>query len=220
MRAVSIESDANCPTGLIGEAAVAAGYELQPIVVDRRERAFDVDPSGIDLLIVTGSEEHWHEIDEHRHLQVELEWIQAAMQEGARVLGLCFGGQALALALGGDVQDSGALEIGWISVDSDDPGLVAPGPWFAWHHDTFTVPAGGRLVASNEVGPHAFRHGPHLGLQFHPELTVQMLAGWLPDAPGWVDRDDLMEETLTIATQARRRAFDLFDAFERLGVHA
>ena len=33
-------------------------------------------------------------------------------------------------------------------------------------------------LAHSEVGPAAFRHGPHLGLQFHPEVTVEVIASW------------------------------------------
>lgn len=217
MRAVSIESDDNCPAGAIGEAAAAAGYDVERIVVDRRADAFG-DPTGIDLLLVTGSDEHWYEIDHHPHLQAELDFIQAAIVGGARLFGMCFGGQALSLALGGAVSRNPVDEIGWVEVETTDAPLVPPGPWFVWHSDGFTVPDGGRLIAWNATGPQAFVHGPHLGLQFHSEITPAMLARWEHELPGGLDGGALVDETRQRAEEARGRAFELFAAFERLGV--
>jgi GMP synthase-like glutamine amidotransferase len=217
MRAVSIESDENCPPGHIGAAAQAAGYDIDHVVVNCQVEAFG-DPSGIDLLLITGSDEHWYQIDEHPHLQAELAFIRAAMANGARVFGMCFGGQALSLALGGSVTRNERDEIGWVTVETNDPALIPAGPWFAWHSDGFTVPDGGRLVAWNEFGAHAFVHGPHLGLQFHSELEPAMLDRWKAELPEIVDGPALVQETADRADDARRRAFALFDAFERMGV--
>jgi len=218
MRAVTIESDQYCPTGYIGEAAIAAGYELDRIVVDRRVDAFDRDSSGIDVLLITGSDEHWYEIDRQPHLRAELAFIRAAMAEGARVFGMCFGGQALSLALGGEVFDNGGLELGWTTIETEDPALIPPGPWWEWHLDAFTIPDGARLVAWTPGSAQAFVHGPHLGLQFHPELTPEMFTGWAPELPDGADRAGLVQETAGRADSARARAFALFDAFERMGV--
>lgn len=215
MRALSVESDDTCPAGFIGEAARSRGYALERVVVDRNPQAFP-SPQGIDVLLVTGSQDHWYEMDQHQHLQAELEFIRAAIADGARLFGMCFGGQALAAAHGGEVRHNGALELGWREVESIDSSLIPPGPWFEWHHDVFDVPEAGELLAWNEAGPQAFRIGPHLGLQFHPELTPAMFARWALELPDQVDREALIAETSGHAEQARTRAFALFDRFEEM----
>lgn len=216
MQAVVIESAKTNSAGFMAEAATEHGYRLEQVVVDGSAQSFP-DPEGIDLLLITGSEEHWYEIADHPHLQAELTFIQAAMNAGSRVLGMCFGGQALALALGAEVFDNGSREIGWIKVNTSDPNLISPGPWFAWHEDAFSLPQNARLLAWNEFGVQAFAHGRHLGLQFHPELTPEMLTGWAPDLPAQVDGEALMAETAGEAARARDRAFALFKMFESLG---
>ncbi len=109
----------------------------------------------------------------------ELDLLREADRAGVPVLGICFGGQALAAAHGGEVVAAPAAEIGFTPVDSDDPDLVPPGPWMQWHHDVFTVPPGGVEVARNAVGPQAFRLRRNLGLQFHPEVDAAIVASWV-----------------------------------------
>ena len=74
------------------------------------------------------------------------------------------------------------------------------GPWFQWHFDTFTLPPGAELLADSEAGVQAFAAGRSLGIQFHPEVTNEIMARWVEvyrhelDDDG-VDPDDLMDET-------------------------
>jgi GMP synthase-like glutamine amidotransferase len=49
---------------------------------------------------------------------------------------------------------------------------------FQWHGDMFAVPAGATLLASSEICPQAFRHGRAWGLQFHLEVTPDMVQAW------------------------------------------
>ncbi len=214
-RGLVIQSTDNCPAGIVADAATESGYTLDHIVINAAADVFP-EPEDIDLMIITGSEEHWYEITEQPHLDAELTFIKRAIAEGARVFGMCFGGQALALALGGTVSRNSTAEIGWVSVETNDPSLVPPGPWFEWHEDGFTLPPGADLLAWNDFGPQAFVHGPHLGLQFHPELTPEMLTHWALDLPADVDRAALIRATANKADMARDRAFALFKTFESL----
>jgi GMP synthase-like glutamine amidotransferase len=139
------------------------------------------------------------------------------------ILGLCFGGQMLARVLGSEVYRSDKEEIGWLPVGTRDPELVPDCPWFQWHFDTFTPPPGATIVAENEVGPQAFVAGRSLGLQFHPEVTTEIMDAWVQayrhelDEHG-VDPDGLLEETRKHAAVNRRNSWALLDAFlERVG---
>ena len=95
------------------------------------------------------------------------------------MLGLCFGGQMLARVLGGEVSRGDIAEIGWLPVRTTDPELVPQGPWFQWHFDTFTTPPGATLIAESDVAPQAFVWGRSLGLQFHPEVTPEIMHDWV-----------------------------------------
>jgi GMP synthase-like glutamine amidotransferase len=112
--------------------------------------------------------------------------IRAAVAAGVPVLGHCLGAQLMATALGGEVTANPVKEIGWAEVS------VVPGPaaqhWlgeletftaFHWHGETFSIPPGAsRLLASAHCDNQAFALGPHLALQFHVEMTPEMVAEW------------------------------------------
>jgi hypothetical protein len=95
---------------------------------------------------------------------------------------------------------------------------VSEGPWFQWHFDSFTVPPGATLVAENDAGPQAFVAGRHLGVQFHPEVTPEIMDGWVRtyrhelDDEG-VDPDALLEETRRRAENSRRSSLRLLSRF-------
>ena len=84
----------------------------------------------------------------------------------------------LAAALGGSVARAPA-SIGWLEVETHDPGLVPPGPWFQWHQDRWTAPPGARELARTAAAPQAFTLARSMAVQFHPELTATQLEGWL-----------------------------------------
>ncbi|MDX6686490.1 MAG: hypothetical protein QOF86_2618 [Baekduia sp.] len=149
----------------------------------------------------------------------EIDAIRAAVDAGVPVLGLCFGGQALAVALGGGVRRTDVPEIGWVAVQSDDPE-VPTGPWAQYHYEVLDVPPGARELARSAGGPAAFRAGPHLGVQFHPEVTGDQLNAWLemdPALPAGFDRAAVVADTERHAAAAARQAKTLFGAwFARL----
>ncbi len=163
----------------------ARGVRVEPfVVVDDPARPVSHTPfpdlGGYDLVAAMGAP--WSVYDTATigsWIGRELALLRDAHARGIPVLGVCFGGQALAAALGGTVERAPTPEIGWHHVDTDAPDVVAPGPWFQWHGDRFSVPSGGVELARSPVGPQAFVHGRGMGLQFHPEVDVAVLADWL-----------------------------------------
>ncbi|MBB4661867.1 type 1 glutamine amidotransferase [Conexibacter arvalis] len=159
--------------------------------------------------------------DEEPEVARELELLRAAVDADTPVLGLCFGGQMLAAALGGGIEAAEAPELGWHVVDTTVPDEIPPGPWLQWHYHRFTVPPGAQLLASSPTGPQAFRHGRHLGVQFHPESTIEIVRDWAhTDQPrldrlGLGDGDALLDAGSGYAAAAVDAAFQLFDAFWR-----
>jgi GMP synthase-like glutamine amidotransferase len=210
----------------VGEAFADRGFTLDEELVvpaDRFESpgvhfAFP-DPTAYDALVVLGAP--WAAYDDlvSAWVRPELDMLRAADAAGVPVLGICFGGQLLALAHGGDVAVSPAPEIGWHVVHSDDPSLVPEGPWFQWHYDRWTLPPGATEVARNAAASQAFVLRRNLAVQFHPELGLASLKAWLAHggddkarARG-LDPDVLLAHTEAIQDQAAERARRLVDAF-------
>jgi GMP synthase-like glutamine amidotransferase len=149
----------------------------------------------------------------------ELDYLEQATERGIPVLGLCFGGQMLARVLGGTIERAREPELGWCAIESSAPDVVPEGPWLQWHYDAFTLPPGAEQLASSRAGVQAFAHGPHLGVQFHPESTIEIVKEWARvDADrvrdhGVDDGEALLESGRHHAEPAARAAFHLFDAF-------
>ncbi len=99
---------------------------------------------------------------------------------GVPVLGICYGHQLMAQALGGEVRATGAREYGRTTLRVVEPGLLLadlPGEDVVWmsHGDTVTrAPEGFRVTARTDVTPVAAMEDPQRGLfgvQFHPEVA-------------------------------------------------
>lgn len=217
MRALIVEhNDAELP-GLIGQRAEQVGIEVVPMVVSEATRY--PDPREFDFIVPLGAPESVR--DTHvEWIPRELDWLRRAVTQQVPVLGICFGAQMLSAALGGEVLAGDEPEIGWQEVDSLVPELVRPGSWFQLHFDIFTVPPGAQEVARNASGAQGFTWGPHLGVQFHPEITSGILQGWMDRWPKLfrelgIDRAELVAETERRQGSAQEATFALFDEWVR-----
>jgi GMP synthase-like glutamine amidotransferase len=177
-------------------------------------------PDGYEFIVSLGSDRNPRDLDDPA-VVAELELLRRAIEIDVPVLGLCFGGQALAAALGAPVTPAEIPELGWHAIETDDPASVPAGPWLEWHFERFAVPEGAVEIARSPSGPQAFRYGRHLGVQFHPESTVEIVAEWVElDAerlPGLGIPDGLAHIAATPAQReaARVAAFAFFDGFLR-----
>ena len=98
---------------------------------------------------------------------------------GTAVLGVGFGAQALAVALGGGVEPARQARYGWMWMSTSIPGWISSGPWLAWQAGRDQASRRARLLAHDRLGPQAFLGRGHLGLQFHPEITPKILGDWI-----------------------------------------
>ncbi len=228
MRALVIEHDAITPAGTIGDRLVHHGFELTRLLVvpEERHQTPDVEvdfpaPSGFDLVVSMGAP--WS-VDAEEEIGTwiggELALLREAHDSGVPVLGVCFGGQALAAALGGGVERAPRPEIGWVAVETREPRLVESGPWFQYHFDRWVTPPDAVEIARNDVGPQAFRIGRSMAVQFHPEVTVDIVRTWGKSGEKDIrshglDPDELVDRTRELAPAAERRAHAFVDAFLR-----
>ena len=177
MRALVIAHDALSRPGMIGERLVERGFELVQVVPDDGDR-FPA-PDRFDVVLAMGAPWCLRDPDVAAWIDDELALLRRAVARQVPVLGVCFGAQALSAALGGTVSPGPRRELGWMRVETLDPRRIPAGPWLQWHGDVFTLPEGATLLARTEVGPQAYALGPHLGVQFHPEATTELIGPWV-----------------------------------------
>ncbi|MGV8876668.1 MAG: type 1 glutamine amidotransferase [Rhodoglobus sp.] len=227
MRALLVQHDHLTRSGPVGDRLRARGFEIDEILVVTAENFaspnvhFEFpDASAYDLVIPMGAPcGAWDDACIGRWLAPELRWVREMIAADIPVLGICFGGQLIARALGGSVARGRTAEIGWRTILSSDTTLISNGPWFQFHYDQWTLPVGAVEVACNPVAPQAFTYGRSLAVQFHPELTSTILGGWLEQggrdevmADGQ-DPDIMMAQTRAEDGRAAERTAALVDAF-------
>jgi GMP synthase (glutamine-hydrolysing) len=121
-------------------------------------------------------------------LRREEGYLRRAISSGVPVLGVCLGAQLLAKTLGAEVRPMDRKEIGWHRVRWTEAGRVDPllaglpdeNIFFHWHGENFRIPPGAERLAETELcANQGFRSGAKLyGLQFHPEVTPEMIEVW------------------------------------------
>jgi GMP synthase (glutamine-hydrolysing) len=122
----------------------------------------------------------------------------AAFELGVPVLGICYGHQLMAQALGGEVEATGGREYGGTVLQITDPGFLLADlatredVWMS-HGDSVTrAPDGFRVTARTDATPVASMEDPARGLfgvQFHPEVAhtprgTEVMKRFLYDACG------------------------------------
>jgi GMP synthase-like glutamine amidotransferase len=146
-------------------------------------------------------------------LREEQRLIGQALAQNQPILGICLGSQLIAKSLGATVYRNPVKEIGWFEIRltddaSFDPlfaGLSATETVFHWHGETFDLPPGAVLLAGSEGCPHqAYRVGATVyGLQFHLEVTPEMIADWCTQDENCGDVRELSAPLDPLRHQAR-----------------
>lgn len=225
MRVVVIRHHEEDSAGFIGDAFEARGAQVSTHLFPQDGPLPDV--AGLAHIVMLGSTSSVYEAGEARAwIDEDLAWLRRADAAGVPVLGICFGAQLLAAAFGGAVEPAGGEEIGWVTLDSADPGLIPPGPWMEYHHDRCLLPPEATVLASNPLGVQAFRLGRHLAVQFHPEVDGEQFKLWL-EAGGrkeieqaGLDPDRILAETIAEEPAAKARADRLVASALRIAAEA
>lgn len=135
-------------------------------------------------VIITGSSAMVS--DNQQWIETTINWIQNIADTEIPVLGICFGHQLVAQALGGKVKDNPqGVEVGTVKmdiVDNKKDTLFAIFPeainvQVSHKQSVISLPEGCCLLAKSSMDKHlAFRCGENIwGIQFHPEFNKQIV---------------------------------------------
>ncbi len=172
----------NSSPGRVGQHLIQRGFALDI----RKPRFGDTLPDTMDGhagAVIFGGPMSANDPDGFVHK--EIDWIKVPLREQKPFLGICLGAQMMVKHLGGTVSGhtDELVEIGYYPLHPTAAGkdlMDWPAKVYQWHREGFNVPSGAELLAGGPTYPNqAIRVGPAAyGIQFHPELTHQMMVRW------------------------------------------
>jgi GMP synthase-like glutamine amidotransferase len=186
VRVLSLIHQDDAPTGTFADAVRERGGQLMEWNLVRG--APPEPPETFDAVLVFGGGMHVDQEDQHPWLREEDDLIKGLLAAELPLLGVCLGGQLIAKAAGAHVGPATREEVGWHEVEltpeaAADPlfgGAPERFAAFQWHSYAFDLPPGGVPLARNRVGLQAYRVGDSAwGIQFHAEVTREIVEGWL-----------------------------------------
>ncbi|UYM04627.1 type 1 glutamine amidotransferase [Solicola gregarius] len=215
---VSADAD-DRQAGFVGGRLVERGAELRYLDRDALPTYAGLDAP--DLLVLLGSARSAWADDQRDVVASEAALVRDALDAGTPAMGICYGGQLIARALGGTVQRAETAEFGWRDVASIDPELCPVGPWAQFHGDSFKPAPTSRVIGTSAAGCQGFvdesLQARAIGWQFHPEVSGTRFSEWVDELEGFCverggDPDALRREAVAYADTGRLRAHDLTDA--------
>jgi GMP synthase-like glutamine amidotransferase len=189
---------------------VGTWLDHQGSTVRRVSRDSSIDLPDADLLIVMGSPlsvARGHcEPAQQREIDAVREWVSADRP----YLGICFGAQVLAKALGGEVERMEHTHRTYAPLETNLAEL--DGRWALWHEDAITAPATSEVHARVPHADVAFCQRRAWGLQVHIEFTADIVerlgARMKVDDERWRPLADGLRED---ATEGESRVWSLLD---------
>lgn len=155
------------------------------------------------------------------------EWLRHAMDQDVPTLGICYGHQLIAHALGGEVGYLPKREMGTVEITLHEAHMVED-PLFAKAPPSFTAqashlqsvlkaPEGAVVLAKSEAdGCHAFRWRNHVwGLQFHPEFSGTMMRGYVEARKEALAEEGICHKALSRSVSATPHARQVLRRFVR-----
>ncbi len=208
--------------GIIEPFFAERGWDLNVVDMSLGDRL----PESLDstaAVVILGGFMNVYEEKEYPFLKEEEPLLLRALVEEVPVLGICLGAQLLAKTCGAPVEKSPEKEIGWYRVKKTTEGKKDSLfrntsdylQVFQWHGDTFQIPQGGVLLAEGRTCRNqAFRVGANAyGLQFHVEVTEDMIDDWARTGGESADFEKIGEETKKIREGYNLQAAQIMNNF-------
>ncbi|WP_100639946.1 glutamine amidotransferase [Marinobacter salexigens] len=187
------------------------------------------NPADWDGIVITGSpamvsdREPWSER--------AAEWLSRAVDKSIPMLGVCYGHQLLAHALGGEVgyhpegRESGTRKVELIASAQDDP-LFRDMPsvfnaQLTHMQSVLSLPPGAVLLGRNEFEPHqAFRVGERAwGVQFHPEFSSAVMKAYLTVQAPALEQEGFDPQAMINSVEDAPEASGLLERFSTLVIN-
>jgi GMP synthase (glutamine-hydrolysing) len=213
-----IQNDPTVPLGVFGE--LLAEWQV-PVRIHRADAGAAL-PANPAAVIVLGGTMGVHDAARLTFLSPLKASLARVVAAGTPLLGICLGAQLLADVTGGVVSSNCCGEQGLVDIELtpaglDDPLFAGVGQRFQafqWHNDSFTIPPGAlHLATSPGCSGQGFRVGNAWGLQFHPEVDRQVVAGWSRHSPA---RAELLAAFAAAEAEHLRLARQLLANFLRV----
>lgn len=196
----------------------STGIDIKTINLHKGDGLPD-DPSSADAIVSMGGPMSVHDEELYPFLRQEKDFLMQAIETNIPILGICLGAQLIASACHAAVLKAKVNELGWGKVSITDEGkqdilfqgLSQTLRVFQRHEDVFEIPEGATLLATSQSCPNqAFRYRNAYGLQFHVEVTKDMLTEWLTDVP---ERSKILRLYSRIAQDFERQSTTLYSNF-------
>lgn len=214
------------------DSGLRDGGAATVVVHDARVQDAPLPPAPQSLagVVVTGSSAMVS--DREAWSEALVPWLRAAVAGGVPLLGICYGHQLLAHALGGEVgQHPQGVEIGTALVErrpaaDGDPLFGELPERFAaqtvhWQ-SVRRLPEGAQALAGNAHEPHhAFRFGARAwGVQFHPEFSAPAMRAYADVMAPALSRSGIDAAQVREAVRPTPEASSLLPRFARLALSA
>jgi len=208
------------PGGLFAYYVRECGRELVQIPLYETN---EVPPLHATHLIIMGGPMSVNDEREFPWLISEKQIIKEWVAKGRPVLGICLGAQLIASSFGALVYPC-KKELGWSSVNAigDELFPELPGRFnvFQMHGETFDIQEPGMLVfRGEEVLNQAICIGSALGLQFHTELTLEMIQDWISFLPSQ-KQESLITQSRQYLPESEKICRTIADRFLTAPSHA
>lgn len=222
MKVVAIQHVPHEPMGLIEDILKEKGIEYEYVRVYETNELPEIKDA--THIVIMGGPMGVYEWKEYTFLNQEKRLIRYAFDNNIPILGICLGAQLIASALGENVYPF-KKEIGWFEVEKANSDEVIDGlpdkmVVFQWHNDTFDLPDGAKLLyAGRDVRNQAFRIGNAIGLQFHLEVTPEIVRDWVEGEKSLTDdeKERIISDTEKYIDELNENCRKLVDAFLKLG---